>query len=87
MAAFVDSMDTDPKIERLRLALLAKLSPEERFIRMNRLCAFGRMAMLEGLREKNPDMTEHQLLVLLARNLWGDNFAAHVQGIIAGDQQ
>ena len=73
------SLDTDPHVDALRLKLLASLEPQERFERMNRLCAFGRLAMLEGLREKHPELDEQALLILLARNLWGERFAAHIR--------
>lgn len=72
------SLDTDPKVEAQRLELLGTLTPEERFMRMNRLCAFGTLAMLEGIREKFPQLSESELHILLARRLWGDNFADHI---------
>lgn len=72
-------MDTSEKMENLRLELIASLSPEERFARMNRLCAFGKLAMLEGLRNQYPNFSENELRIIMARNLWGDDFANFVE--------
>lgn len=71
--------DTSSDMEELRLKLIASLSPEERFARMNRLSAFGKQAMLEGLREKNQELSEEELRLLLAKNLWGEGFANHLR--------
>jgi hypothetical protein len=71
--------DTCDKVESYRIRQLSKLSPEERFSRMNRLCAFGKMAMIEGLREKNPSLSEDELRILLAKNLYGNKFADYLK--------
>jgi hypothetical protein len=87
MLQIFGSLDSDRESELLQLKLIAGLSPEERFLRMCRLCAFGKQAMLEGLREKHPDMSEDQLRVVLARNLWGEDFAEQVAERIACDHR
>jgi hypothetical protein len=74
--------DTPDEVDQHRLKLIAGLSPEERFSRMNRLCAFGTMAMLEGLREKNPRHTEKELRLLLAYHLHGSSFAQYIKSRI-----
>lgn len=71
--------DTTPAVNRLRLKLIANLSPEQRAEKMNRLCAFGKLAMLEGLRESNPDLSSVELHILLAKNMWGEEFANHIR--------
>ena len=81
----IPSLDTDLEFENLRMKLIASLEPQERFERMNRLCAFGKLAMIEGLREKHPGHSERALLVLLARNLWGERFAAHIEAKLSAD--
>ena len=78
MTLSAEHLDTLDSIEELKLKLIGSLSPQERFERMNRLCAFGKLAMLEGLKEKHPDLNEKSLLILLARNLWGNEFANHI---------
>lgn len=48
--------DTDPSVEQLRLSLIKTLTPEENFLRMCRLYTFGKLAALEGLKEKHPEL-------------------------------
>lgn len=79
--------DTTPEIELLQYKLLAGLSMGERFQRMNRLCSFGKLIMLEGLREKNPQLSENELIILLAKNLWGQKFATYIETRIAHEKQ
>ena len=70
--------DTSEDFEELRFKLLSTLSPEERFERMDRLCSFGKLAMLEGLRKRFPTLSEVELRVRLAETLWGKEFGAQI---------
>lgn len=77
--------DTDSSTNDLYISLIASLSPEERAERMNRLCALGKLLSLEGLRESNPNLSEFELKLLLAKNLWGDPFANHLREKFGND--
>jgi hypothetical protein len=70
--------DTDPEFQSFYLKMIETLTPEERFMKMNQLCLFGKLAMLEGLRERHPNGTENELKIMLAKNLHGDKFAEHI---------
>lgn len=72
-------LDTDNKAYNLYLEKIASLTPEERFIRMNNLCAFGKLASLEGLKEKNPNLSKIDLVCLFAKNLHGENFSIYIR--------
>lgn len=70
--------DTDPQFRSFYLKMIETLTPEERFMKMNRLCLFGKLAMLEGLRERHPNCSENELKIMLAKNMHGDKFAEHI---------
>lgn len=65
-------LDTDPAVQLALYRRLGKLSREERLRRMIQLCAYGRQVMIAGIRKKQPDITEPQILEELAKRLLGE---------------
>jgi len=66
--------DTDLKTREHLYSLLRTLSPQERVERMARLNSFGRKMMLASIKEANPNCTDEELRIHLARRLHGDEF-------------
>jgi hypothetical protein len=71
--------DTSEEINKRYIEFLQSISCEERFERMDRLCAFGKLSSLEGLKEKNPQLNSEQLIILFAKNLHGETFSKHIE--------
>lgn len=79
-ATLLTPLDTSPVAQTKIYHYLRRLSPEERFIRMNAFCAFGRFMMIEGIKEQHPGCGSIELRRHLAYRLFEPAIAARLSG-------
>jgi len=72
------SADTDPRIEKIQIELLRKVSPERKFQMVSQMNYAVRVFMVAGLKQRNPDASPERLRRMLADLLLGEELARKV---------
>lgn len=72
------SADTDPRIEKIQIELLRKVSPERKFQMVSQMNYTVRVFMVAGLKQRNPDASPERLRRMLADLLLGEELARKV---------
>jgi hypothetical protein len=73
------SIDTDPRIEAVQIALLRKAGTAKRAALMRSLSQTLIKLSRRTLRELNPELSEQELKVLFVRHCYGDELADRLQ--------
>jgi hypothetical protein len=80
MAARTSLDDTSPHAREALTRLYAQMSPAEKVERLRALTLAANLLTLAGLRARNPEASEHALLLELAKLRLGDDLVRRVYG-------
>jgi len=72
------SADTDPRVEKIQIELLRKVSPERKFQMVAQMNYTVRVFMVAGLKQRNPDASPEAIRRMLADLLLGEELARKV---------
>jgi len=72
------SSDTDPRIEKIQIELLRKMSPERKLHMVAQMNHTVHSFMMAGLKERNPNLSAEVLRTMFAELLLGKQLAERV---------
>ena len=72
------SSDTDPRIEKIQIELLRKMSPERKLHMVAQMNHTVHSFIMAGLKERNPNLSAEVLRTMFAELLLGKQLAERV---------
>ena len=70
--------DTDPETYQVWLRVLRGLTPDQRLRNTLKLCLQSRQLAANGISQRHPNYTEHEVEMALRRWHWGDDLFCQV---------